>query len=149
MSVTVTSSVDIARPAAEVFDYVSDFENNPRWQGGMKSAQYTSEGPLAVGSTYDQIAKMMGKTIVTSFVVTALEPGLSVTIESTSGSFPIQVTRSVEATGEGTCRARALVEGQPGGFFKLMGPLMHKMVESSVRKDWANLKQLMEGATEA
>lgn len=145
MSITVTSTVDIDRPAADVFAYVSDFENNPKWQGGMKSAKWTSEGPLGVGSTYDQIATMLGKTIVTSFKVTAFEPGSSVTIESTSGSFPITVTRSVEATGEGSCRASANVYGEPGGFFKLMRPLMRSMVEGSVRKDWANLKELLEG----
>ncbi len=144
MSISVTSSIDIARPAREVFDYVADFENNPAWQRGMKSARFTSEPPLGVGSTYDQVASFLGKEIVTSFEVTAFEPGSSVTITSTSGTFPIEVTRTVEATGEGTCRASALVNGNPGGLFKLAGPLLRKMVQGSVRKDWANLKALLE-----
>lgn len=147
MSISVTSSVDIARPASDVFDYVANFENNPAWQKGMKSARYTSPMPMVVGSTYDQVASFLGKEIVTSFEVTALEPGRSVTITSTSGTFPIEVTRTVEATGEGTCRASADVNGSPGGLFKLAGPLMRMMVESSVRKDWANLKAMLETQT--
>ncbi len=144
MPISVTAHVELARPAAEVFDYVSNFENNPVWQGGMQSATFTSEPPLRVGSTYDQIATFLGRTIVTSFEVTAFDPGRSITIESTSGTFPITVTRTVEATGEGSCRAGAQVEGEPGGLFKLASPLMRRMVEGSVRKDWAKLKELLE-----
>jgi uncharacterized membrane protein len=46
----------IKRPSQEVFDYISNFENNPKWQGGMVSAEFTSDAPLQVGSTYVQEA---------------------------------------------------------------------------------------------
>lgn len=144
MSISVQATVDLARPADEVFDYVSNFENNPVWQGGMESAKFTTEPPLRVGSTYDQVARFLGRTIITSFEVTALEPGRSITIESTSGTFPITVTRTVESTGDASCRAGAQVQGEPGGLFKLAGPLMRRLVEGSVRKDWAKLKELLE-----
>lgn len=40
-----------------VFEYISNFENNPIWQGGgMIEATFTSTGPLREGSTYDQVA---------------------------------------------------------------------------------------------
>jgi uncharacterized membrane protein len=144
MSISVSASVDIARPAAEVFDYVANFENNPAWQKGMESARYTSPAPHGLGATYDQVASFLGREIITSFEVTALDPGRSITITSTSGTFPIEVTRTVEATGDGSCRASAAVNGSPGGLFKLAAPLMRAMVGSSVRKDWAALKVMLE-----
>lgn len=146
MTISVSASVDIERSAADVFEYVSNFENNPTRQNGMESAKYTSPAPHGLGATYDQVASFLGREIITSFEVTALEPGRSITITSTSGTFPIEVTRTVDATGEGSCRASAAVNGSPGGLFKLAGPLMRAMVGSSVRKDWAALKVLLESS---
>ena len=46
---------------------------------------------MAVGSTCDQEARFLGRRIATSFRVTALEPGHSVSIETTSGTMTIRV----------------------------------------------------------
>jgi uncharacterized membrane protein len=63
----LTTHIAIQRPAGEVFDYIADFENNPHWQDGMTSGRWTSEGPLAVGSTYEQVASFLGRPILTTF----------------------------------------------------------------------------------
>ncbi|MEQ9324908.1 MAG: SRPBCC family protein [Polyangiaceae bacterium] len=133
-------SVEIDRPAEEVFAFVSDFENNPRWQGGMVSCEWTSEQTKVVGATYVQHAKFMGKRIDTHFVVTELVPGARVSIESTKSTFPIQVTRSVEPIGERRCRVTAHVRGQPTGLMAWMTP----MVRHSIRGDYARLETLLE-----
>ncbi|MEM6929335.1 MAG: SRPBCC family protein, partial [Myxococcota bacterium] len=73
----------VRRPANEVFDFVADFENNPRWQAGMEACRWTSETRFEVGSTYDQEARFLGRPILTSFVVTDYAPGRSISIEST------------------------------------------------------------------
>lgn len=62
-----TGTIEIERPAAEAFEFIADFENNPRWQGGMRSCRWTSEGPLRVGSTYVQEASFLGRRIDTHF----------------------------------------------------------------------------------
>ena len=139
----ITSSVDIAASPEEVFAWLSDFERNPQWQGGMKSARFTSEGPVAVGSTYEQVASFLGRRIETTFEVVAFEADRSITIASTSGTFPITVTRSVEPI-EGGTRVHADVAGEPGGLFKLAGPLLARMVRKSVDGDYARLKELLE-----
>lgn len=137
-------TVEIDRPAPEVFAYISNFEHNPIWQGGMKSATFTSDPPLGVGSTYVQVASFMGKRIDTKFEVTAFETDRSVSIASTGGTFPIQVTRSVESLSELRTKVSAHIRGQPKGFMKLMGPLLEPMVQKNVEKDYANLKQILE-----
>lgn len=131
--------VSIACPADEIFDFIADFENSPSWQGGMVACRWTSSTRLEVGSTYDQEARFMGQAILTSFVVTAFEPGRSISIASTKSTFPIQVTRSVEAA-DGGCVVTAHVRGQPTGLLKLFSG----MVPRSVAKDYAELKRQME-----
>ena len=142
MSIDFESAIEIERPAAEVFAFVAEFENNPRWQGGMKSCRWTSEERYSVGSTYVQEARFLGRRIETHFVVTAYEPGRLIAIESTVSTFPIQVTRSVEALTEARCRVVAHIRGQPTGVLKLFGG----MVRASVAKDYAALKAQLERA---
>jgi uncharacterized membrane protein len=133
-------TVEIERPAAEVFAFLADFENNPKWQGGMRACRWTSEGPIAVGSTYVQEASFLGRRIETSFRVTEYEPGRSISIESTKSTFPIQVTRSVEPISAGRCRVSAHVRGQPKGIVKLLSGL----AKSMIAKDYQALKRLLE-----
>lgn len=140
----VTSSVEIDRPADEVFSFLADWTNNPAWQQGQVSCVTTSEGPIGVGSTYHQVATMMGRTIESDFEVVAHEPGRMIRITTTGGSFPITVERRVEPRGPSACTASAHVSGDPSRFFALATPLLRRMVERSVRGDYERLRQLLE-----
>lgn len=132
----VTVTVDIDRSPDEVFAFLADFENNPRWQRGMRSCRWTSPPPHGVGSTYDQVAHFLGKDVVSSFRVEEHEPPRRVRIASTSGPFPIVETRLVEPLGDGGSRVTAIVEGDASGFFRLAGPLLRPMVARSVGRDY-------------
>lgn len=136
--------VDVGSPANEAFAFVSDFENNPRWQRGMRSCRWTSPPPHGVGSTYDQTARFLGRDVVSSFRVVEHLPGRRVRITSTSGPFRITETRTVQPLGEGRAHVAAIVEGDAGGFFRIAGPLLRALVARSVRGDYARLKRLLE-----
>lgn len=141
--IKVSTTITIARSPAEVFAFISNFENNPRWQSGMVAARFTSEGELGVGTTYVQEARFLGRRVESTFKVLDFEPGHLVKATSTTGSFPITFTRIVEPHG-GTCRVTAIVEGDASGFFKLAEPLLKPMVARSVREDYKNLKGILE-----
>lgn len=141
--IDIRSHTHISAPPGDVFAYIADFANNPEWQSGMKTATWTSEPPLRVGSTYDQVATFFGRVIESHFEVTAYEPGRSVTIETRSGSFPITVTRTVQQAANG-CRVDAHVRGEPSGFLGMARPLMRWVVKRSVDHDYRRLKALLE-----
>jgi len=140
----IRSSVIIDRPAAEVFEFVADMANNPKWQKGQVSCVWTSPPPLAVGSTYDQEARFAGRTIRTSFEVTEFEPGRRIRIVSTSGPMPIDVTRTVDPVGDDRCEVAAHVQGEPPGVMRLLGGMVDKMVKRNVDADYTRLKALLE-----
>ena len=144
MTRTMTASVEIDRPADEVFDYVADMANNPQWQQGQRRCTWTSAPPLRIGSTYDQEASFLGRAIVSSFEVVELEPGRRLRIVSTAGTMPIDVTRTVEPVGPDRCRVSAEVRGEPPVVMRLLGPLLPRLVERSVRGDYRRLKELLE-----
>jgi uncharacterized membrane protein len=140
--IKVETTVHINRPPQEVFAYLSNFENNPKWQSGMREARFTSEEPLRLGSTYEQVASFLGRPVLSTFEVITYESGQMVKATSTSGSFPITFTRMVAAEEEGT-RVTAVIEGDASGFFKLAEPLLARFVQRSVGNDYANLKKIL------
>lgn len=142
--IEVSASVAIDRSAADVFEFLADMSNNTKWQKGMRACTWTSEPPLRVGSTYDQEASFLGKKIVSSFEVVELEPSERIRIRTTRGTMPIDVTRSVEAHGDGSCIVSAVVRGDSSKVFRVAEPLMRTMVERSVRADYRRLKELLE-----
>ena len=144
--IQVKASVHINRSPKEVFAYISNFENNPKWQSGMVSAKFNSAGPLQVGSTYSQEARFLGRPVYSEFEVIEFEPGNLIKITSISGTFPITVTRIVEPEGDGGSQVMALVEGDASGAYRLAGPLLARMVKRSVQNDCRRLKSVLEGA---
>lgn len=142
--IEVTAFVTIERSGADVFAFLADMANNPQWQKGMRACTWTSEPPLRLGSTYDQEASLLGRKIVSSFEVVEFEPGERIRIRTTGGTMPIDVTRSVEESGDGSCTVSAIVRGDASKVFRMADPLMRRMVERSVRADYARLKKLLE-----
>jgi hypothetical protein len=143
--IEVNSSLVMACEQEKAFAYIADFENNPQWQLGMVAARWTTPPPRAIGSTYEQEARFMGRRILSTFRVTEWDPPRRVSIESIGGTFPIQVTRAVEPHADG-CRVSAYVRGQPGCLFWFAGPLLRRMVRNSVRGDYERLKARLESA---
>jgi hypothetical protein len=133
----------IPRSAADVFAFISDATNNPKWQRGMRSCRWISGPPIGVGSVYEQEARFLGRTVRTTFAVTELEPATSVTISSTSGSFPITVRRWVEAVDPMSTEVHAHIQGEPGRFFRIAAPLVRKLAQRAVDRDYDRLVRVL------
>lgn len=136
---------EINRSAAEVFAFFADASNNPRWQNGMTSCEWSTEGPIEVGSKYTQHARFMGRDVVSIFEVTKFEPGRLIRIETIESTFPIQVTRTVESIDAGSCTVSANISGGPEkGIMKWLEPLAAAKAQKSVDADYDRLVQLLE-----
>jgi uncharacterized membrane protein len=136
---------EIERTAEVVWEYMENAEHNPEWLTNMRSARWTTEPPIAVGSRYEQTARFLGKDVRTSFEVTALAPGRSITISSLPGSsFPIRITRKVEPLGPQRTRVRELAEGDASGFYGVAGRLIRPIVRRNIVGAYRRLKRLLE-----
>ena len=81
----ISSFVTVDVPPEVAWSVVADFSRNPEWQRGMKTAEWVTEPPLAVGSRYVQHAGFLGRDIRSLFEVVELEAGCRVTIDSIEG----------------------------------------------------------------
>ena len=70
---TFENTVTIQRPAGEVFAFLADFENIPRWNYAIEETSKASAGPTGVGTRYRQ-TRSIPATSVEDFEVTVFEP---------------------------------------------------------------------------
>ena len=141
----VEVSVDIARSPEDVFAYITNFENNPKWQNGMVSCTFTTLPPIRVGSQYKQVAQFMGREIISQFEVKRFVPNERVEFETFESTFSIQIVREVSPI-EGGTRVHAIISGQPGGLMGLLSPLMKGIMRRQIEGDYQRLKVLLESA---
>ena len=138
-------SVVINRPPQEVFDYVANRENLPEWSSPILEVQKQTQGPLTEeGARYTTVAKALGRRFQTPFEVTVHDPPRRHTDTSRGGPFPQEYTHIFEEVEGGGTRLTEVTEGEPGGFFRLVGPLLEASGRRQFRADLETLKDLLE-----
>lgn len=141
--VEIRGSVDIARPVADVFAYLSDPKNNMEWETGVLEMELTSEGPIGVGSTGRRVERYMG-TDEGTWEITEYTQDKAIAMTFESQRFKGDGGWDVESTDGGT-RLGYRFRGDPKNFlFKLVIPLMTPMLRRQVSGDYEKLKQLLE-----
>ena len=61
--VRVEGEIVIDRPAEEVFDFVADERNEPRYNPKMRRAEQISDGPIGVGTRFEAETVSMGRAV--------------------------------------------------------------------------------------
>src|SRR5919199_1090308 len=142
---TITRSVNIARPADEVFSYLDDFTARGEWRDGVKSINVVGDGPTQVGTEVEETRVMGGREIDMRWRVTEHDPvarrSAFETIESKMMK-PSGVI-SVASVGDGS-EVTFSMNTNPVGFGKLLAPLMNRDVGRTIEADLARLKQRLE-----
>ena len=136
-------SVDIGRLAEDVFAYLMDVKNNIQWEKSVVEMEYTSEGPVGVGSTGRRVEKMMS-TDESDWEITEYEENKRVAMKFESPKFRGNVGFDLEPTDAGTrlvFRMRGEVKGMVS---KLLMPLFMPMVRRQVRGNFDTLKGILE-----
>ena len=128
------NAVTIARPVDEVFAFLADFENVPRWNYAIEETRKTSSGPVGVGTTYRQIRSIPTRT-EEEFEVTALEPGRRLEIAGTIGPFHGTLTYVLEQADGGTTLTNTAVLEPSSAALRLAGPLVGGRVKSAVAQN--------------
>jgi Polyketide cyclase / dehydrase and lipid transport len=85
---TRSVAVLISRPLDEVFAFVVDARNRPRWDESVDSEELTSPEPIRVGTTVRTKFRSMGRPYEYTWEVVEHEPPNRMRVESTSGPFP-------------------------------------------------------------
>ena len=142
--ITLRNELDVNRPAADVYDFLVNIENAPKWQPAVIETRRITEGPIRVGTQFREVAKVMGRRVETTCEITELVPLKCMAFRATStGPFAYHTSYSLEDRGNST---RITIEGafELKGLWRLLEPL----VRGEVRKESAQELQVMKAAIE-
>ena len=139
--IRVEFTIEIARPAAEVFEYLADVERLPEWQASAVEAR--ADGSLAKGSRITERRRFLGRDFETELEVTAYEPPERLTLRALDGPVRFTVDHRLEENG-GATLLHFTGEAKPGGMLRFAGPAVESKARHEFRRDFDRLKERLE-----
>ena len=138
----IETSVVVDRPPETVWKYVIDPSNAPKYDPDIISAKQTSDGPVAVGATFEENRKKEGKS---TFRVAEYDPGRSWTwvVTSPRAMEGSKMNVVVEDFG-GKTRITNATELRLGGFYRLMGPFVTRSLRKIQGAQANSIKRILE-----
>ncbi|MEZ4670715.1 MAG: SRPBCC family protein [Anaerolineae bacterium] len=139
----IESSITINKPIDEVFTFISDNENDPKWcVPVVETTRVVGDAPGA-NTRYTFASKADLFMLRGEFTILEFEPPIRVTWEGTSSVNRFSGAYSLEASEGGTLLTEsATLEAK--WFLRLMESSMSRQVEASVVKQLQLLKHLLE-----
>jgi len=137
----IEHSVVVNRPVEEVFAYGTDLAKVPEWQTSALEARV--DGQMQPGATGVIVRKFLGRRMESAIRFDEYAPPRRFALQSTSGPVQFQVRQTYEPEGEGS-RINVVMEGEPGGFFKLAEPIVERAVRREMESNFAVLKDILE-----
>ena len=135
----------IDRPREDVFAFLADLENVPRWNLAIEVTLKTSPSSVGVGTTYRQIRSAPERSEEV-LEVTAFEPPRRLIIEVQVGPFRARTGYTMEAAEAGT-RLTNWVELEPPSIIsRAVVPLAASQSKAVVASNLERLKGILEDA---
>lgn len=144
MAIDISTEVVIARPRPEVAAFMFDPKNDAIWTTGVIESHPHADGPLARGAKVERKVKFLGRRFSYLYEVADAAPDAFVEL-LVDQPFPMKVRYELEDDPRGTI-ARIRAQGEPGGFFRMAGPLLSRMVKRNITNDLELLKEYLEAS---
>src|SRR4030095_12987274 len=140
--IKVEGSIVINRPIAEVFAFVANFENHPKWESNFQKVKLLTSRPSGVGTTYQCDLKLPGQTATSKFEITEYEANKKIAFGGEAAG-PAKPDGSFlfEAVPGGT-KITLLPRPEFRGFFKLLEPMMAGYIRKQNQDHLSKLKRI-------
>jgi uncharacterized protein YndB with AHSA1/START domain len=141
----IVSIIEIDRPPAEVFAYVTDPTRFPHWQHDVRGVRIDGAGPYAVGTRFTTTRRIGPSDREMTQEIAAVEfphrwavravdgpirPSADVTVEPLDGGARSRVTFALDFEGHGAG--------------ELLAPMVRRMARKQGPRSYQNLKELLE-----
>lgn len=141
------ATTEIDRPIEEVFAFLADGTNDPKFSPRVQAIQKTPDGPTAVGTVFRSTVKDAGMTTSREIRITELESPAKIRWTETSKNLVTSAEGGydLESVGEGKTRVRIFNALEGHG----IGKLLVGFALSAARKDAPAFGARIKNAVEA
>jgi uncharacterized membrane protein len=144
MAVDVETTIEIARPRAEVAAFAADPDNVHAWYKNIKRVEWLTERPLQVGTRLAFAAEFLGRRMAYTYEVVEHVPGERLVMRTADGPFPMETTYTWVDGPAGSTVMALRNRGEPAGFSAIASPMMAAGIRRNNRSDLQRLKQVLE-----
>jgi uncharacterized protein YndB with AHSA1/START domain len=145
----IEHSIEINRPAEEVFAYLNQVDRHHEWQGSLVSTTVETDGPTRVGTRVVEHRNVPGGTRDFPYEITEQDPPRKVSFRGTAGLIRPVGTYTVDPTGELSSRMSSELDLQGHGIGKRFAPLALRQAAKQVSVDHEKFKELLESGVAA
>jgi carbon monoxide dehydrogenase subunit G len=141
--VRIQGSTSIARPIEDVFDFIADERNEPKYNPRMTRVEKVTPGPVAKGTRWSATVESRGRPLDREIEVTdyTRPTRLGSTTSMSTGEIHGALTFEPDPVGTRISWSWKL---QPKGLFRVLGPLITRIGRRQDAELWASLKRYLE-----
>ena len=140
----IKHSIEINRPAEEVFAYLDQVDRHNEWQGSLVSTTVETDGPVGVGTRVVERRNVPGGARDFPFEITEHDPPRKVSFRGTAGLIRPVGTYTVDPIGESSSRMNSELDLEGHGIGKLFAILARRQAAKQVPADHEKFKELLE-----
>jgi uncharacterized protein YndB with AHSA1/START domain len=138
----VEHKVLINRSVSDIFRFMSDFANNPKWQ--PSSMNLEKAGKVRIGDMVVGTQRIMGRMQHVNADVVDFSPNQKIAYTGIMGSFPFRTTYSFNFSGVGGTEVTIMTDIRIPWLYFLFRPFVMAGVKSQTVASLENLKQFLE-----
>jgi len=139
---SATNSIDINRPVQEVYQFLADGLNNPKWRSAVIEINLVSGATGTVGAVYKQALKGPFGRLHGDYRIVEATPNSRIKFEVITGPARPVGLFEIEPAG-GAARVRFSLNFEPKGFMRLMNGMIQHTMKGEVQ-NLSALKAVME-----
>ena len=143
------SAVTIGKLPADVFPWLLEADNVPRWMTGLEAYEPLDPGPLRVGSRIRQELSVSGHQLRFELRVAELDPPRRAVLRFEGSGFKAANEYSVREA-DGGAHVTWVISGDTTSFkARLIAPMVQAKLQEKLETDLARLRALLAGETAA
>ena len=143
----VTKSIEIEASPEKVFNFINDMDKMNELRKGSSEGEYTSKGPVGVGTTMHYVGKAGGSQAEWDMEIIEFEKNKKVSMRTIGAAkFKMQGSHTLETTAKGTKLTNTMDYEVP---YSILGKIVdkikvHKDIEKQVEKRLNDMKKTLE-----
>lgn len=142
--IRLNEATTISRSPGDVFAFLADLTNFPKWRANLVSFEILTAGPTGVGTRCVEVVQVGPMRATGTCDVTEFSAGRTMAFKAVSAGIVYDGRIVVEPRDEGS-KLTLTGDVQVMGFLKLMQPMLKRRLASGIKKEVSSVKGALEG----